>query len=154
MAPIRNMDLLVVWRTLSFRVMMALVASLSLSVTNASARYFLVSNGSPNETFIVLLRDHKKISMAQKILAGVIVDQIHVQGQVVATPVSYNKPWHFHFKPSSITFFTFAPTVCARWATTSFVESHLELIGTPNFMPLHVWCPVGFRLASELHKKK
>lgn len=83
------------------------------SLASAETRYFRVCPGpdpsgcgSPND-FIVALSKPRQIQMAMQILGGKVVDQVHVQGMIVAKPAAYNTPWKFHLAPKTISFFTF-----------------------------------------------
>jgi len=112
---------------------------------------FEVSNGDPTQSFVVALYDRRKVDMALKIASGATMDAVHVNGKIVKSRVQYNPKWSFHLSPDSITFFTFAPTVCGRGMSTTDVQSNLDLVGKPG-SPLAVvyWCPLGSRVAAEL----
>lgn len=126
-------------------------------VANAEGRLhlFQVSNGDPAQTFVIALSDTSKIDTARKIAAGQITDAVHVNGKIVKSRALYNPKWSFHFSPQSITFITFAPTICGRGMSTSDIEQNLQLVGKPG-SPLAAgwWCPLGSHVQAELTNPK
>lgn len=126
------------------------------SLASAETRYFRVCPGpdpsgcgSPND-FIIALSKPKQIQMAMQILGGKVVDQVHVQGMIVAKPAAYNTPWKFHLAPKTISFFTFGHPVCWGFSTKD-IGDHLDKLGTPDFLPTKQWCPRGYRLSQQVH---
>lgn len=128
----------------------AFVAISAFEPAAARTRYFSVSDGPPNETFTIALSNPTMIAKARQIIAGNISGQVKVSGRIAKWPVKYNAPWHFHLKPASITFITFANTTCLRGAATSEIEANIQKIGTPDYSPLGFWCPLGSRVAAEI----
>ena len=130
--------------------------SVSFETAFAKTRFFRVcpstfaggTCGTPNDFFIALSREDQLLA-ADAILSGKITDKVHVQGMVVAGPTRYNVPWKFHLRSGTISFFTFAHTTC--WGhSTSEINSNLEKVGSPNFLPTRFWCPRGYRLTEEV----
>ncbi|WP_291688218.1 hypothetical protein [Bradyrhizobium sp.] len=126
------------------------------SLASAETRYFRVCPGpdpsgcgSPND-FIIALSKPKQIQMAMQILGGKVVDQVHVQGMIVAKPAAHNTPWKFHLAPKTISFFTFGHPVCWGFSTKD-IGDHLDKLGTPDFLPTKQWCPRGYRLSQQVH---
>jgi len=126
------------------------VAISATESTAARTRYFRVSDGPPNETFTIALGDPVLIAKARQIVAGNSSSQVKVSGRIVKWPAKYNGTWHFHLKPTSITFITFANTTCLRGAATSEIEANLDKIGTPDYSPLGFWCPLGSKVVAEI----
>jgi len=124
-------------------------AALATVPSHARTRYFLVSNGPAGNDFTIALHDPALIAKARQIVAGKVTDQVAVSGRIVKRAVAYNRPWHFHLQPSSITFITFGTPMCLRYLTTSELEANLAKIGSPDFSPLGYWCPVGSRVTAE-----
>jgi hypothetical protein len=126
------------------------------SSASAETKYFRVCPGpdpsgcgSPND-FVIALSKPKQIQMAMQILGGKVVDQVHVQGMIVAKPAAYNSPWKFHLAPTTISFFTFGHPICWGFSTTD-IGDNLDKLGTPDFLPTKQWCPRGYRLSQEVH---
>jgi len=113
----------------------------------AEEAVFAVSNGAAKETFFIRLIDPTRIAEARAIVSGKERTRVAVAGTVITQPVSYNRPWHFHLAPESISFFERAIEVCD--AATSYVEAHLDEIGGA-FLPGNRWCPWHSHLAQEI----
>jgi hypothetical protein len=107
--------------------------------------YFMFTDGK--DTFVLKLTDPKKIREARDILSGKEKKKTHVYGLVAKKPEDYNKPWHFHLVPDSITFFEMAIEVCD--SSISYVEEHLDEVGG-SFLPGRRWCPWASKLVKEV----
>ena len=113
-----------------------------------SAKAFFMFDYPPDEkTFIFKLTDPARIQEARDILNGKQKNQPHVTGLIVRRPVSYNPPWHYYLKPSSISFSDASIEVCD--ASIGYVEEHLHEVGG-SFLPGNRWCPWGSRLVKEV----
>jgi hypothetical protein len=99
------------------------------------------------KVFVFMLTEEAKIAEARDILAGKILDRVHVQGTVIGEKASYNPDWSFHLRPDSITFFENQIEVCD--ANTSYVEEHPDEVGG-SFLPRSHWCPWSSELESEV----
>lgn len=121
----------------------------ALAAEGAAAKpvYFRIGGAEPKDTFIIKLTDQKKIDEAREILRGSGHGKHGVMGIIVVKPATYNKPWHFHLAPESISFFEVATEVCD--ASTSYVEEHLSEVGT-DFLPGNHWCPWSSKILAEL----
>jgi hypothetical protein len=122
----------------------------------AEFRYFRVCPGPTADgcgtpyDFTIALGQQKQIQTAEQILSGKITDMVHVEGMIVAKPAFYNWPWMFYLEPKSIGFFTFAHPTCWGYSTVD-VNTNLDKIGSPGFLPTHYWCPRGYRISKEIH---
>jgi hypothetical protein len=109
--------------------------------------YFMISDGRPQNDFVIALSNPALIDQARKIIAGKIKG-VHVKGILVKQAAWYNSKWAFHLEPDSITFPEISIEVCD--AETSYVEENLkEACG--SFLPDCVWCPWSQRVVQELH---
>jgi hypothetical protein len=126
--------------------------SLTCAANAASKLHlFEVSDGDPTQMFVIALSDASKIDTARKIASGQITDAVHVNGRIIRSRASYNPKWSFHLSPRSITFITFAPTICGRGMSTSDVERNLQLVGKPGSpLAAGLWCPLGSHVQAEL----
>jgi hypothetical protein len=130
----------------SFAALLLLHASMGVNFAQDHA-LFLVSNGPPNQSFIIRLDDPQRIMEARAIVAGTERTRVHIGGIVVKAQASYNPRWHFHLDPRSVSFFEAAIEVCD--AATSHVEEHLDEVGGA-FLPGNRWCPWPSIVTREL----
>jgi hypothetical protein len=137
-------------------VILFILLSVSFEVAFAKTRLFRICPGTlaggtcgTSEDFVIALSRKDQLLAADAIVSGKTTDQVHVQGMIVARPARYNAPWKFHLRPSTISFFTFAHPTCWGYSTSE-INSNLDKLGSPDFLPTRFWCPRGYRLTEEV----
>ncbi|ARN79723.1 hypothetical protein DSM21852_28480 [Methylocystis bryophila] len=128
----------------------SLVVLLSLTAAAVAAqepRYFLMSDGKPENDFVFELRDPEQIANALRIIHDHPEPPPHVSGIIVLTPAPYNRPWGFHYEPRTISFPEISTEVCD--AETSYVQKHLDEVGG-HFLPGNRWCPWSQHVIKEM----
>ena len=131
-------------RMLFFAVVMC--STLALTDTASSTEAYFQFKDIDSNTFVFKLVDASKIKEPRKILAKKLM--IHIMGTLEKSPVTYNKPWHYHLKPETVPFFEVTTEVCD--STIRFVEGHLSEVGG-DFLPENFWCPWSSLLTKEVH---
>ena len=112
------------------------------------AAYFQLRDASDApQPFIIELIKPDLIRHARAILAADEKEEIHIQGTVEKSSVSYNEGWSYHVDPASISFFSNAIEVCD--ATMVFVEENLDDVGGST-LPNRHWCPWTSELIREV----
>src|SRR5438445_9698711 len=129
-------------------VFMFLFVILSKNVNSSSVAYFKFDYPPYPETFIIKLDDPTRIQEARDILAGKIMDRIHVAGKIIKEPAIYNPPWSYQLNSSSIVFFQYSIEVCD--SNIKYIEENLNQVGG-SFLPGNFWCPWGSRLLEEVN---
>ena len=110
--------------------------------------YFRVSDGKPQDDFVIALTDPTKIASARALINKANPQTRFLAGTIIPHPAGYNAPWHFFLEPESIVFIEQSIEVCS--ATTSYVEAHLAEVGGA-FLPRAWWCPWRSRVTAEIH---
>ena len=131
-------------RMLSFAVVMCITLALT-DTTSSTEAYFQFKDFDSN-TFVFKLVDASKIQEAREILAKKL--KIHIMGTLEKSPVTYNKPWHYHMRPETVSFFEVTTEVCD--STIRLVEGRLSEVGG-DFLPENFWCPWSSLLTKEVH---
>jgi hypothetical protein len=97
------------------------------------------------DRFVFKLADAERIRQAREILEKKLPKR--VIGQIVAEPQPYNRPWHFHLDPRTVTFAYLTDESCD--GAIHYVEDHLSDVGE-RILPQNRWCPASSRLMREL----
>ncbi len=132
----------------TWKLFVAVVIFITLALTDRASSteaYFQFKDFDSN-TFVFKLVDASTIKETREILAKKLM--VHVMGTIEKSPVSYNRPWHFHLKPDTVSFFEVTTEVCH--STIKGVEDHLSEAGG-NFLPENFWCPWSSVLTKEVH---
>jgi hypothetical protein len=85
---------------LFFAVVMFITLALT-DIASPTAAYFQFKDFESN-TFVFKLVDASKIKEAREILAKKL--KIHIMRTLEKSPVTYNKPWHYHLRPETVSF--------------------------------------------------
>jgi hypothetical protein len=120
---------------------------LAAPAARSETRYFLMSDGNPDNNFVFALHDPKQVQEALDIIAGKRQPVPHVSGIIDTFSAPYNRPWGFHYEPSTIAFPEVSIEVCD--AETSYVQAHLAEVGG-HFLPGYRWCPWSQRVVREV----
>ncbi|MBV8857806.1 MAG: glycoside hydrolase family 25 protein [Acidobacteria bacterium] len=114
-------------------------------VSTRAEAYFVFNDGK--DDFVFKLTDQARIQEARDILSGKEKSKKHVMGLIVPRREDYNRAWHYHLDPTSVSFFQNAVEVCD--STVRFVEDHLAEVGG-SFLPGNRWCPWSSKLVREI----
>jgi hypothetical protein len=109
--------------------------------------YFLVGFPPTRETFVIELREARRIQLARAVIASRGRMQHHVGGIIVKEPRRYNPGWSYHLDPTTVHFFITAPP--ELHSTPRFIEEHLAEVGV-TFLPGSRWLPRNSRLIREI----
>lgn len=121
------------------------VSPAALRASTRAEAYFVFNDGK--DDFVFKLTDPARIQEARDILSGKENAKKHVMGLVVTRRADYNRAWHYHLDPASVSFFQTAIEVCD--STARFVEDHLAEVGG-SFLPGNRWCPWSSKLVREI----
>ena len=118
--------------------------------------YFGVTNGGPEQSFVIEIDDPGLIATARAIIKGAQNDgAIHVQGTAIATSVPFNRaspggsPWAFHMIPNTIKIAARGTHGCSR--PTTYVNEHAKADDLNKALfPPSFWCPWNSRIVAEI----
>ena len=99
------------------------------------------------KTFVIELRDQRRIELARAIIASRGRLRHHVGGIIVKQRRPYNPAWSYHLDPARIQFYERSLPV--HHALPSFVEAHLAGVGV-KILPGSRWHPANSRLVREV----
>tara|TARA_Y100000310_G_C20599668_1_gene772343 strand:+ start:504 stop:1193 length:690 start_codon:yes stop_codon:yes gene_type:complete len=116
--------------------------------------YFISEFRYDPEIFTFKLTNQERIAEARSILKETVKENpkedipLGVMGIITKSPQPYNTPWGYHFDPSTVEFFEYAPEECD--SHPQYVEDHLnEFCGEAR--PHCLWCPWPSILAREVN---
>jgi hypothetical protein len=126
---------------------------LSMATANAQhvTRYFLMSDGRPQNDFVFALNDPALIKQARAIIQDPKDRRPHVSGIIKISTAPYNHRWGFHYRPETISFPEISIEVCD--AETSYVQEHLKEVGG-HFLPGFRWCPWSQQVVKEIGARR
>ena len=105
------------------------------------AEAFFCVGDAAGDSFVLKLTDEDKIDHAREVLWGTETELVHVMGDVIESPASWNPGWSFHVEPDSVGFFELSIEACD--GSIAWVDAN----GGPfdGF-----WCPWSSEILSEL----
>ncbi len=109
--------------------------------------YFEVGFRGRKDTFVIKLRDKKRINEARTLIQKKRARS--VMGRIVKGKTSYNRRWSYYLKPTTVSFFDYAVEVCD--ASPVQLEKHLNQAGS-SFLPSYRWCPWSSYLRREVRR--
>jgi hypothetical protein len=105
--------------------------TLALTDTARSTEAYFQFKDIDSNTFVFTLVDASKIKEAREILAKKL--KMHIMGTLEKSPVTYNKPWHYHLRPETVSFlkeqrrYVTPPSglfraACQKWVGISYLR--------------------------------